>query len=331
MSDPANVVLRGTTLGQQQNLCAGQRFTDDPAVSICSATLIDDDLVLTAGHCMPNATFCRTTAFVFNYYRTSANALHAITMDDVFDCTSIVVRDQAMTSGGTIDYAVVRLARSATPRFTPASVYMGNDLVTTGQTLTCIGFPNGIPLKIDSGGSVRDPRAATRDYFLATTDTFAGSSGSGVFDRTTLELRGVLLDGDTDYVLNGACNVVHQCAETGCSGESVGYVRHALDALCTTAPTVRLCGDAGVRDAGADAVVPDAALVDAIANDVNGGDASVRTDGGLERDDTPTPSGCACRAHASHGRAWLGVLSVAFAMFTFAARRRRERRPPAAP
>ncbi|HUS26944.1 MAG TPA: hypothetical protein VMZ53_00490, partial [Kofleriaceae bacterium] len=52
--DPMRDVWSATspkTLGDAQHLCAGERFADQPVVAYCSATLIADDIMVSAGHC----------------------------------------------------------------------------------------------------------------------------------------------------------------------------------------------------------------------------------------------------------------------------------------
>ena len=240
-TNPNNVTFNGQTLQQAQNLCAGQRFPSDPTSAFCSGTLIDDNLVLTAGHCITSATDCTNTRFVFKFYRPSATTLETVTTADIFSCQAIVARQQAVVNGRNLDFAVVRLDRSAAPRFTPAPVRAGNAALGNGQSVTVIGSGSGVPFKIDSGGTVRDARSATLDYFVANTDTFGGNSGSGVYEMSGYTVAGILVRGETDYVANGSCNVVNTCTETGCRGEDITYVRPAIDAYCAVATSTRLC------------------------------------------------------------------------------------------
>jgi V8-like Glu-specific endopeptidase len=237
-TDPNNVTFNAMTLGVLRRLCATERFRDDPTAAFCSGTLIDDDLVLTAGHCISSMD-CADKRFVFNYYRTAADELQTVTTADIFSCAAVVARKQ-----GSVDYAVVRLDRPATPRFTPAPVSAGNIAMAPGQNVAVIGCSSGIPLKIDSGGAVRDPREGNLDYFVATTDTFGGNSGSGVYETSSYTVRGILARGETDYVDNGDCTVVNTCSETGCRGEDITYVYRALDGFCrsTNNANPRLCG-----------------------------------------------------------------------------------------
>lgn len=241
LANPNNVTFNSSTLQQSQNLCANQRFLTDPTPAFCSGTLIDDDLVLTAGHCITSASACTSTRFVFKFYRPAAGTLSPITTADVFSCTQIVARQQSTVNGRNLDYAIVRIDRPATPRFTPAPVRTAAGALSVGQNVAVIGSGSGIPFKIDSGGTVRDVRASTLDYFIASTDTFGGNSGSGVYEMTDHTVAGILVRGETDYVSNGSCNIVNTCTETGCRGEDITYVRPAVEAYCAVATSQRLC------------------------------------------------------------------------------------------
>lgn len=238
-SDPSDVTFSSPTLGERLQLCPGERFQSDPTAAFCSGTLIGEDLVLTAGHCFDDASRCGATRVVFNYYRDGEGSLARVTTRDVFSCREVVAHFNGEANGQTLDFAVVRLDRAAAPRFTPARVRATAAPLPVGQALAVIGFGSGVPAKIDDGGVVTDPRGDVVDFFRASTDTFQGNSGSGVFDPRTGELLGVLVRGATDYVeLPGdGCRVVNRCPASGCvgdrvdDGEQITYAHHALAAL----------------------------------------------------------------------------------------------------
>lgn len=242
MSDPNNIRFNVVNLGTVRNLCPTERFRNDPAAASCSATLIDDDLVLTAGHCI-DASRCGDYRFVFRFYRDGPGSLRQITSEDVFACAEVVVRRYETISEPVLDFAVVRLDRSAAPRFTPAPVRPGDPPLAPGANVAVIGSGSGIPYKIDSGGAVRSNRSTVLDYFVATTDTFGGNSGSGVYETDQYTVAGILVRGENDYVARGDCYVVNTCPENGCRGEDSTYVARAITDLCRVSNRARLCGE----------------------------------------------------------------------------------------
>lgn len=236
-----NISFRSGTLADSQNLCAGERFADQPSAGFCSGTLIGPDLVLTAGHCFGNGqASCAQIFAVFNYQWTGSG-LDTVTTSDVFACERLLVREQSESGGQKRDYAIFQLERPAT-QYTPANVAPQRPNLSAGDPFVLIGSPSGIPVKIDTGGVVREPRASSGDFFVGTPDTFGGNSGSGVFLDGSLDLFGVLVEGDTDYIEDNGCQRVNVCSESGCGGENILYARMAIDDLCTVATDEALCG-----------------------------------------------------------------------------------------
>jgi len=229
MADPSDIGFSAQTLGEARRLCDGERFADQPALANCSGTLIDRDIVLTAGHCVTSQAACKGTAFVFNFYMASEGELATITADDVYTCRELLV--QRDRDG--IDYALVQLDRPVSLGRSTVPIRDPSDELSIGAPVTIIGFGSGLPAKIDSGGVVLDPRSGSMDYFRASVDAFGGNSGSGVFDADG-NVAGILVRGASDYERRGSCNVVSVLPETGGAGhgEDIVYVHRAIDALC---------------------------------------------------------------------------------------------------
>ncbi|MEM7434766.1 MAG: serine protease [Myxococcota bacterium] len=227
-------VLFAVTLKDSKDLCDGELFSDQPTAARCSGVLIDNDLVLTAGHCMRTQRDCDDTSFVFNYHLDGPNRLAAIEDDDVYSCAEVVLREETSTSSPpTPDFAVVRLDRTVSGGHRPADVRPATETLGTGELVTMIGFGSGIPGKIDSGGEVADPRSDMLDFFVVSSDAFAGHSGSPVFDSSD-RLAGHLVAGlAPDYVLvpETGCFEVNTFAESE-AGEAIHYFAPIVAELC---------------------------------------------------------------------------------------------------
>lgn len=237
-SDPNDIRINSESLGQRRGLCRDERFRDQPAAASCSGTLIDDDLVLTAGHCLTSQNTCNSRRFVFNYRMESEEERALITADDVYRCQRIL---HTVDANG-IDWAIAQLDRPVVAPRAPASVRRLDDPMPNGAELTLIGFPSGIPVKIDAGGNVVDPRGDSLDYFEATVDAFGGNSGSGVFDADGA-VAGILVRGEQDYTTRDGCTIVNVLDEDRTNAEDVTYASRAIERLCSHGyESERLCG-----------------------------------------------------------------------------------------
>src|SRR5262249_38762745 len=60
-------VISAPTLAELTNLCPSEPFGEEPSAASCSGVLVDDQLVLTAGHCFDERATCDERRWVFNY------------------------------------------------------------------------------------------------------------------------------------------------------------------------------------------------------------------------------------------------------------------------
>ncbi|MFK7987150.1 MAG: serine protease [Sandaracinaceae bacterium] len=215
------------TLGEAQTLCPGERFADQVDPGTCSGTLLDQQHILTAGHCMDTASDCTGKRWVFGFRYGADGELTRLTSDDVYRCARVL----AYRDDDGVDHAVVELDRPVVGRVAP-SIRLATEPLAIGTPLALIGHPNGIPMKIDSGGVVTF-NAADGLTLEATVDAFRGNSGSGVFDHNG-RLVALLDGGEDDYIENGDCNVVNVIDPAPADdGESLTYLAPALAAYCS--------------------------------------------------------------------------------------------------
>ena len=241
------VLLNTTTLREERNLCADERFAQQPSPGHCSGTLIDGDLLLTAGHCVDDATDCRNTRVVFHSLYTALGSLYPTTTQDLYSCEEIIARSNDNTG----DYAIIRLDRAVTGSLEPAPFWNVNAAVPLGTNLSLIGGPNGIPLKIDQEGTVLSSGSASRINFELSVDAFGGNSGSGLFNQQG-EVVGILVSGRSDYIFDTSSNCFRVdvvgvdssgIPEDERGGETGTYAYRALTALCAALPTALPCLD----------------------------------------------------------------------------------------
>lgn len=242
-ADPRDVQLLGPPLRVSRDLCEGERFREQPTAANCSGTLVDLDLVLTAGHCVRSDDDCARQRFVFDYLYDADGELATIDADeDVYRCGELVARED----DGSVDYALVRLDRIVHPSHVPAPVRREDSALPMDHPLVVLGFGSGLPLKIDDGGQVTAPNADTLEWFGANLDTFGGNSGSGVFDDDG-NVVGILVRGEPDYESRGDCQVVAVLPNLPDDGrdEDCTYVARALEGLCATGTSTVLCESEG--------------------------------------------------------------------------------------
>ena len=207
------------------NLCPSESFSAQPDSSICSGFLIGPDILVTAGHCYSELVDgCNTHAWVFGYDIESPghNPTKFISLkDDVYRCKEII--DNQLDDNR--DYTIIRLNRPVVGR--EPLKFRTSGKLSDAANLVVIGHPSGLPTKIAAGGKVLLNTQENR--FEASLDTFAGSSGSAVFDAETGLIEGILVQGRNDYGPSNpndpsSCQVVNYCDENGknCTSPAAG-------------------------------------------------------------------------------------------------------------
>lgn len=217
--DMMHYKIRGAqSLASAMNVCAGEKFAEQKLAPSCSGFLVGPDTIVTAGHCYQGydrpANICKQYKWVFDYHLNSPDhdPSQDINVENIYGCKEIL--STALNS--TMDFAVIRLDRPVTGR--PFLKFRQSGKLANNETLVVIGHPSGLPTKVAQNAFVTKNTESTR--FSASLDTFAGNSGSAVFNASTGLVEGILVMGKTDYVAKNerdpnSCLVVNRCDQTG--------------------------------------------------------------------------------------------------------------------
>jgi V8-like Glu-specific endopeptidase len=230
--DGTVTILDSTTYGADYSLCFGEPFWAQPNPGFCSGSLVAPDLFATAGHCLPSDSgTCESTAIVFGYRMLdSHHVMNVVPSSQVFYCDGTVGR----VFEGDRDWQLLRLDR-------PADFHCPLEVRRSGRvpdaaSIVVMGHPSGLPAKVAAGGRIRDNSPGP--YFVTNLDTYQANSGSAVLDTESLQVEGVLVQGDQDFVQNGDCQVSKVCAEDACRGEDVTRVTEFSDLIPEAAEPV---------------------------------------------------------------------------------------------
>ncbi len=211
-----NGELISATIQESMGLCPTEEFADQINPGRCSGFLVGENTLVTAGHCVENQSDCSNYKWVFGFKSDS----NSVQQSQIYSCKSII--SQQLSGSTNADFAVIELDRNV-ENAEPLTFRTSGE-VKKGDSITVMGHPSGLPMKVASGATIR----STSDdwYFVGNLDTFGGNSGSPVFNTDTGIVEGILVRGETDYSWStdadgNSCRVVYQCSDDSCRGEDV--------------------------------------------------------------------------------------------------------------
>ncbi len=216
------------SLADSHNLCSTEKFASQPTLARCTGFLIDDDVLVTAGHCYegnqwgPSA--CASFSWVFDLKMENSTRINTkkIPSNNIYRCKKVIkmAKDEPTEISRNNynfgkDYAIIKLDRPVRGR-RPLDIRRSGKIHSNAD-LVVIGHPSGLPTKIADGAWVQVNNKS--DYFTANMDSFHGNSGSPVINAKTGLVEGILVRGKADYVPSdsnnpNSCMVVNTCANS---------------------------------------------------------------------------------------------------------------------
>lgn len=208
----------------KRNLCVDQKFASHHSLSSCTGLLIAPDLVASAGHCFMSEDDCRNKNIIFEVLEKNENeAGYKVFKKQVYECKEIV---KSAFDDSYNDFAVIRLKKRIYDRI-PLRLRRKGKISTTDKVFM-IGHPLGLPQVLSTEAKVIE---TTEEHFFKTTlDSFEGNSGSPVFNARTLEVEGILVRGEDDFVQTdeAECLKYKIFEEASGKGESVTKIKDLL-------------------------------------------------------------------------------------------------------
>lgn len=208
--------IRTRVFGVAKNLCQDEKFYNQPQAPFCTGFLVDKDIITTAAHCIQSNDELETMRFVFGFKMKNGEAQTVIDNGEIYRGIEII--DRVFDRSGP-DWALIKLDREVNNNHKIAKIRRSGK-INDGEAVYIIGHPARLPMKFADGANVRNNSNSA--YFVANCDSYGGNSGSPVFNSNTNEVEGILVRGETDFILlpDRQCVKSKVCPDNGCDGES---------------------------------------------------------------------------------------------------------------
>ena len=181
------VELKAPSAKSEHLLCDGEAYASQTSASHCSGTLIAPDLIYTAGHCYRSDNVCTDSVWVFDYVLD-----RRLEEKNVYHCKEVFRTSE--------DFAVIKLDRAVEDRL---PVRLSTEDLIERDEVFMVGTMLGVPIKVTDEAQVLGQDV--EGHYVTNLDAFVGNSGSGVYNLQTLELSGILISGETDFVFQQGC------------------------------------------------------------------------------------------------------------------------------
>lgn len=199
---------------RKDNICPDVRYYSSRVVGHCTAFLVNQNSLMTAGHCVgsldPSAItyVAENVKVIFTIPKDEmviinkkSNSEWTIKESQIFNISTIEKFNESHDD--IFDYAIIKTSKSINQRF---PLQIGNWKKVSSEKgyskkemkLFALGHPVGLTLKMAPGEVIYK----SKDRFKLAIDTFHGNSGSPVFSAKSHKVIGILVGGMDDFVFD---------------------------------------------------------------------------------------------------------------------------------
>lgn len=193
-----SILLEGKTLLDTQNFCSDEKFVSEPVIANCSGALLENDMILTAAHCLPYElevelpnTKLKDYVAIFNLNLKEKNQRYIkVNADDIYEFDHFIYYLFELPVFRK-DLALLKLKKS--PHQIPLEIDF-NYSYKQNTKIYMIGHPLGLPQKYTDDASILKLQNNSFS-FKTDLDSFSSNSGSPVFDQQSNKIIGILVRG----------------------------------------------------------------------------------------------------------------------------------------
>jgi hypothetical protein len=198
------VLAQSQSYQNEWGACPGVIFNTESSLPVCTAFLVKNDLLLTAGHCgLVNQSGCDNNVWAFDFIKTKiisesiASGPFAfnikIPQPSIYRCKKIIASSYNPLADG-VDFSLIQLDRPVLDRL-PFKIKAGVGLVLEDKIFT-IGSLGGLPLVSTEAQKLR---AVSKDKITGPFTLFAKGSGGPAILEKTGEVVGIMVSSSKDY------------------------------------------------------------------------------------------------------------------------------------
>lgn len=190
-------ILKERDFGANTSLCGNENFLDEINPSTGTGWAYRSNLIVTAGHVIPNMDSADKFLLVFGLTETKSGLF--VPDNRVYKIVEVLKKRQ---EDKLLDFSILRVDKAVPVEW--IGKLSDPSSIAINEKVYMMGHPIGLPLKFTPNGKVF---RIENGELITNLDSYEGNSGSPVFDSIRLTIEGILIRGNHDfnYSSDGKC------------------------------------------------------------------------------------------------------------------------------